>query len=92
MKHSGAPSTGDIIKIDYQFGDSRYALVVDERGREIAIKYLKDYMTGWPSDYTWWIQRAPDNHASKITVVSSAPSNSDVKKFNALSRGSRRKV
>ena len=83
MKHSGAPSTGDIIRIDYQFGSSRYALVVDERGREIAIKYLKDYMTGWPSDYTWWIQRAPDNHASKITVVSAAPCRSK-EKFNAL--------
>ena len=39
MKHSGAPSTGDIIKIDYQFGDSRYALVVDERGREIRADF-----------------------------------------------------
>ena len=82
MKHSGAPSTGDIIRIDYKFGESRYALVVGERGIEIAIKYLKDYMTGWPSDYTWWIQRAPDNHASKITVVSATASSSK-EKFNA---------
>ena len=73
MKHSGAPSTGDIIRIDYQFGESRYALVVGERGIEIAIKYLRDYMTGWPQDWTWWIERAPKSSASKIVVVSAAP-------------------
>ncbi len=73
MKHSGAPSTGDIIRIDYSFGESRYALVVGERGIEIAIKYMKDYTTGWPADYTWWIERAPRSVASKIVVVSAAP-------------------
>jgi hypothetical protein len=83
VKHSGAPSTGDIIRIDYQFGESRYALVVGERGIEIAIKYLRDYMTGWPKDWTWWIERAPKSNASKIVVVSAAPVSN---KFNALSR------
>ena len=83
MKHSGAPSTGDIIRIDYSFGESRYALVVGARGIEIAIKYLRDYMTGWPADYTWWIERAPKSNASKIVVVSAAPVSN---KFNALSR------
>lgn len=70
MKDSGAPSAGDLIRIDFAFGDSRYALVVDERGAQIAIVYLKDYHTGWPRGYAWWIPRY--GYGERITILSPA--------------------
>jgi hypothetical protein len=70
MKASGAPSPGDFIRIDFSFGESRYALVVEERGSQISIIYLKDYHTGWPREYAWWIPRT--GHGDNITIVSSA--------------------
>jgi hypothetical protein len=66
--NSKAPSAGDIIRIDYRFGESRYALVIDERGQQISIIYLKDYSTGWSRNQAWWIPRS--GHENRVTIIS----------------------
>ena len=65
MKHSGAPSIGDIVEVAH--AKSRLGLVVDERGIHIGIRYFKASMiTGTPADFVWWI------HRIHVRVVSSA--------------------
>ena len=56
MKHSGAPSIGDIVEVAY--AKPRRGLVVDERGSAIGIRYFKpSAVQGMAEDYVWWIDR-----------------------------------
>ena len=65
MKHSGAPSVGDIVQVLHT--TARRGLVVDIRGAEVGIRYFKSWtVTGMHRDHIWWI------HRSHVKVISAA--------------------
>ena len=65
MKHSGAPSIGDIVEVLH--AKSRLGLIVSERGIHVGVRYFKaSLITGTPADFVWWI------HRTHVRVISSA--------------------
>jgi len=65
MKHSGAPSIGDIVQVLHT--TARQGLVVDVRGAEVGIRYFGSWIiSGVPQDHIWWI------HRSHVRIVSGA--------------------
>ena len=65
MKHSGAPSIGDIVTTIHPKG--RTGLVVKEQGREIGIQYFKSSrVVGFAADHIWWV------HREHVRIVSAA--------------------
>ena len=65
MKHSGAPSIGDIVEVAH--AKSRLGIVVGERGIHVGIRYFKaSVITGTPVDFVWWI------HRTHVRVISAA--------------------
>ena len=66
MRHSGAPSIGDIVEVAHTKG--RVGFVVGTRGIQIGIRYFRPSMiAGTPTDFIWWI------HRQHVKVVSAAP-------------------
>jgi len=69
VKHSGAPSIGDIVTVTHPspYPKERTGLVVKEQGTEIGIQYFKSSrMKGMPADQVWWVQR------DHVRIVSSS--------------------
>ena len=65
MKHSGAPSLGDIVEV--RAVKPRRGLVVATKGAEIGILYFKpSTIKGTPTDFVWWI------HRTHVRVISAA--------------------
>ena len=65
MKHSGAPSIGDIVTTIHPKG--RTGLVVKEHVREIGIQYFKSSrVVGFAADHIWWV------HREHVRIVSAA--------------------